>query len=107
MIMMLMIDHDDDIVVSPLVVSPQISTLVVSPLIPYMFRPNTIFPLVRFVYNNSLSGIMIILHLAKSPTAYIVVITSYNEVCAYNECIEPYNQLHAAYKETFKHTILT
>ena len=28
-------------------------------------------------------------------------------VCAYNEVIEPYNQLDAAYKETLKHTIIS
>ena len=51
------------------------------------------------VYNNSLNGVNVILLLAKSSTSYNVVVTSYDEVCAYNEVIEPYNQLDAAYKK--------
>ena len=35
------------------------------------------------VYNNSLNGVNVNLLLAKSSTSYNVVVTSYNEVCAY------------------------
>ena len=58
-------------------------------------------------YSNSLTGVITILLLAKSSTSYNVVVTSYNEVCAYNDVIEPYIQIDAAYKETLKHTIIS
>ena len=58
------------------------------------------------MYNNSLNGVNVILFLAKSSTSYNVVVTSYNEVCAYIKVIEHYNQLDAAYKETLKLFIL-
>ena len=36
-----------------------------------------------------------------------VCIQLHSDRCHYNEVIEPYNQLDAAYKETLKHTIIS